>query len=49
MMKESKVHIGLADLKVGGALPQAYGVTLRNLLNPEAARLIVYGGLYKGL
>eukprot|EP00347_Sterkiella_histriomuscorum_P006019 403354381 len=48
MMKENKAQIALSDLKVGGAIPPAYGITLRNLLNPEASRLLIYGGSYKG-
>lgn len=48
MMKEQKAYIAIVDLKQGGALPPAYGTAMRNLLNPEAARLLIYGGSYKG-
>ena len=47
IMKESKATIGITDLRLGATIPPAYGAMLRNLLTPEAVRLLVYGGLYK--
>ena len=32
---------------MGGTLAPAYGIALRHLLTPEAARLLIYGGTYK--
>jgi len=47
IMKESKATVALTDLRLGSTIPPAYGAMLSNLLTPEAARLLVYGGTYK--